>query len=117
MVISTDLSDPRGIAVYPSKGLMFWTDHGGQGKVERAAMDGSSRQSLVQRNTVRGPVGITLDYIEDKVYWLDDSLRTMWKMDLDGGKRFWSALCYVTAAKRKKLHHFRSFRALKFESV
>lgn len=87
-LIFTGLSDPRGIAVYPSKGLLFWTDHGGNGRglVQRAFMDGSRRQSLVRRSNCRGPVGITLDYAEDKVYWADEILKTLWKMDLDGGE-------------------------------
>lgn len=74
--------------VYPSKGLLFWTDHGGNGRglVQRAFMDGSRRQSLVRRSNCRGPVGITLDYAEDKVYWADEILKTLWKMDLDGGE-------------------------------
>ena len=84
VVISTDLSDPRGIAVYPAKGLMFWTD-GRRGKVERSSMDGTGRQSLVQRESIKSPVGITLDYQQDKVYWVDESLDVIWKMDLDGG--------------------------------
>ncbi|XP_068751456.1 low-density lipoprotein receptor-related protein 1-like isoform X2 [Montipora capricornis] len=86
VIISTRLQDPRGIAVYPAKGLMFWTDHGRAAKVERSAMDGTDRQSLVQGSNVAGPVGITVDYIEDKVYWVDDILMVLWKMDLDGGK-------------------------------
>ena len=51
-------------------------------------MDGSNRRTIAQGLNVKGPVGITLDYTEDKVYWVDEYLRTMWKMDLDGGKRF-----------------------------
>ena len=86
VVISTDLGDPRGIAVYPAKGLMFWTDHGRRAKVERSSMDGTGRQSLVQRGSIKSPIGITLDYQEDKVYWVDESLDVIWKMDLDGGE-------------------------------
>lgn len=48
-------------------------------------MDGTGRQSLVQRESIKSPVGITLDYQQDKVYWVDESLDVIWKMDLDGG--------------------------------
>ena len=70
---------------------MFWTDNGGRdkaGKVERAAMDGTGRKSLVHRSDVWRPLGIALDYTEEKVYWLEDSRWILWKMDLDGGKTF-----------------------------
>lgn len=86
VVISKDLGDPRGIAVYPAKGLMFWTDNGRRAKVERSSMDGTGRQPLVQGGSVQSPIGITLDYQEDKVYWVDESLDIIWKMDLDGGE-------------------------------
>ena len=72
--------------MYPAKGLMFWTDHGRRAKVERSSMDGTGRQSLVQRGSIMSPIGITLDYLEDKVYWVDESLDIIWKMDLDGGE-------------------------------
>ena len=49
-------------------------------------MDGTGRQSLVQRGSITSPIGITLDYLEDKVYWVDESLDIIWKMDLDGGE-------------------------------
>ena len=72
--------------MYPAKGLMFWTDHGRRAKVERSSMDGTGRQSLVHRESITSPIGITLDYLEDKVYWVDESLDIIWKMDLDGGE-------------------------------
>ena len=81
---------------------MFWTDHGGREKLERAAMDGTGRQTLVQGRNVKGPVGITLDYVEDKVYWVDESLGTLYKMDLDGGKK--TFLGYVTIFQGTLLH-------------
>ncbi len=58
-------------------------------KVERSAMDGTDRRTLFQK---KGPpvawhlVGITLDYQEDKVYWVNRFDDGIWKMDLDGGK-------------------------------
>ena len=71
--------------MYPAKGLMFWTDHR-RSKVERSSMDGTGRQSLVQRGSIKSPIGITLDYQEDKVYCVDEALDVIWKMDLDGGE-------------------------------
>ena len=103
-VVITDLSSPRSIAVYPAKGLVFWADSVGRDrmkknccKVERAAMDGTGRQSLVQRSDVWRALGITLDYTEDKVYWLEDSRWILWKMDLDGGKTIFIRQCEFTS--------------------
>ena len=86
MVISSDYTTkPRAIAVYPAKGLLFWTDHDVVDKLHKSAMDGSDRRTL-PANMGKGIVGITIDYEEDKVYYVEDFLNAVWRMDLDGGK-------------------------------
>ena len=40
-VLFKDIVTLDGIAVDPSKGLIFWTDYGG--RIERASMDGNDR--------------------------------------------------------------------------
>ena len=49
---------------------MYWTDWGESPKLERAALDGTEREALV--NTSLGwPNGLALDLQEEKVYWGD----------------------------------------------
>lgn len=49
---------------------MYWTDWGGTPKIERAALDGSMREVLLDTDLV-WPNGIALDYAADRIYWCD----------------------------------------------
>jgi low density lipoprotein receptor-related protein 5/6 len=86
-LISSGLSKPRAIALYPSKGLMFWSDWGDVPKIETAYMDGSSRKDLISNNTalVFWPNGLTLDYETDLLYWIDGRLNLVACIGLNGG--------------------------------
>ena len=89
VVISSDYTNrPKAITVYPAKGLLFWTDYDmntHRPRIHRSAMDGSDHQIYPLHAGEEG-AGISIDYEEDKVYYVQDSLDAMWRMDLDGGK-------------------------------
>lgn len=67
---------------------MFWTDWGAAAKIEKCAMDGdsTSRQVLVNRDIV-WPNGLTIDYEEGRIWWVDASLGTVESMLLNGQDR------------------------------
>lgn len=67
---------------------MFWTDWGAAAKIEKCAMDGdsSSRQVLVNRDIV-WPNGLTIDYQEDRIWWVDARLGTVESVLLNGQDR------------------------------
>ncbi|XP_072178783.1 uncharacterized protein [Diadema setosum] len=69
-VIDEDLDLPTGIALHPSRGVMFWADAGSQPKMERSNLDGRSRSKLVTTDILR-PYGITIDHETNLVYWVD----------------------------------------------
>lgn len=48
---------------------MYWTEWGGKPKIDRAAMDGSGRITLVA--DVGRANGLTIDYAERRLYWTD----------------------------------------------
>ncbi|XP_071943214.1 low-density lipoprotein receptor-related protein 2-like [Antedon mediterranea] len=82
----TQLRSPRAIAIYPTKGLMFWVDYERPAVIERALMDGSSREEIVNTDIGR-PYGLTLDYSSDKIYWTDNQLNRIECASLTGGNR------------------------------
>lgn len=84
----TDLDQPRAIAVLPMKGLMFWTDWGDSPKIERAGMNGDpiSRQVIVSSHII-WPNGLTIDYANERIYWIDGKLQLFEVMDYNGGNR------------------------------
>uniref|UniRef100_A0A8C5KSR3 Low-density lipoprotein receptor-related protein 2 n=1 Tax=Jaculus jaculus TaxID=51337 RepID=A0A8C5KSR3_JACJA len=72
-LITENLGRPRGVAVDPTVGYLFfsdWASLSGQPKLERAFMDGSNRRDLV-KTKLGWPAGITLDIVSKRVYWVD----------------------------------------------
>lgn len=54
---------------------MYWTDWGTTPRIERAGMDGTHRQVIVNYE-VKWPNGLTLDLVRKRVYWVSDSCQT-----------------------------------------
>ncbi|XP_046384183.1 sortilin-related receptor-like [Ischnura elegans] len=80
---STVLSEPRGIAVHPMQGYVFWTDWSpGDASVSRANLDGSDVCKLFTEPLVDLPNGITVDHIAERIYWVDAA--SICSSDLDG---------------------------------
>jgi len=84
-LITTDLWDPQGIAVYPQKGKMFWSDVGAVCKIEWSRLDGTERTLFISTNLNR-PGGMTIDYVNDRLYWVDDYLDVIEHVDIATGR-------------------------------
>lgn len=62
---------------------MYWSDWGGQGCIERAAMDGSRRGVLLAK--IGRASGLTIDYTERRIYWAQlQGTASIEVADLDG---------------------------------
>ncbi|KAK3605314.1 hypothetical protein CHS0354_003961 [Potamilus streckersoni] len=76
-VLVTNMDHPYGLVVYPSKGLMFYTNNGIVSHLGQVNMDGS--QSTILLNlTDESPSELVIDYRSDYLYWinfLDDSIQ------------------------------------------
>ncbi|XP_024940142.1 sortilin-related receptor isoform X2 [Cephus cinctus] len=82
------LKKPRGIAVHPMLGYMFWTDWApGDASVSRANLDGTNVKRLFTKPTVEWPNGITIDHIAERIYWVDAREDYIGSSDFEG-KRF-----------------------------
>lgn len=95
---------------------MYWTDWGEEPRIECAGMDGSSRYSRQQRLEMRAsagslrmrvrvphrkvlvnqniywPNGLTIDLLEQKLYWADAKLSFIHRANLDGSARYAAAV-------------------------
>ncbi|XP_012284613.1 sortilin-related receptor [Orussus abietinus] len=79
------LKKPRGIAVHPMMGYMFWTDWApGSPSVSRANLDGTDIKRLFTTPTVEWPNGITIDHIAERIYWVDARGDYIGLSDFDG---------------------------------
>ncbi|XP_037314639.2 low-density lipoprotein receptor-related protein 8-like isoform X3 [Pungitius pungitius] len=95
VLINTDLSEPRAIALDPHHGFMYWSDWGTRAKIEKAGMNGVDRQVLVADN-IEWPNGITLDVANRRLYWVDSKLHLIASVDLNGAHR----RTHVSSAER-----------------
>jgi hypothetical protein len=60
---------------------MYWAD-AGSGTIQRANLDGSGREILV--NGMMDLVGVALDLADDKLYWADPLGKDIGRANLDG---------------------------------
>ena len=67
--------------------FIYWSDIGTTlgPKIERATLDGRNRQVLT-RNVTR-PIALSIDYVTNRVYWVDDARQTLESIANDGSGR------------------------------
>ncbi|KAH9508810.1 hypothetical protein Btru_050114 [Bulinus truncatus] len=85
-VITSNLDNPRGIALDPRYRTIYWTDWGVQPKIESASYDGSNRRTLATSN-LKWPNSIAIDFNENKLYFVDGGMGTIESMDFQGFNR------------------------------
>ena len=73
-LITTGLTDPKGIELDVASGKMYWVDAEAQ-KVQRANLNGTNIEDLVDVGGRSVPWGIALDISDGKVYWTDTGLK------------------------------------------
>lgn len=80
-----NLSKPRGIVVHPIAGFLFWTDWSfSKPSISRSNLDGTDIRVLFTKPQVVWPNGVTIDYIAERVYWVDASRDYIGSCDLNG---------------------------------
>ncbi|XP_048481077.1 low-density lipoprotein receptor-related protein 6 [Plutella xylostella] len=84
----TEVDLARAIAIVPSDGLVFWTDWGEVPKIERAGMDGDpATRKVIVKDKITWPNGITIDYTNKLIYWVDAKLQFVDVIDFEGENR------------------------------
>ena len=87
-LITTGLTNPRGLALDVGGGKMYWTDLD-LNKIQRADLDGSNVEDLITRVSTRisrwsWSVDLALDVGGGKMYWTDLLGGRIRRADLDG---------------------------------
>uniref|UniRef100_A0A3Q3MKS2 Low-density lipoprotein receptor-related protein 2 n=1 Tax=Mastacembelus armatus TaxID=205130 RepID=A0A3Q3MKS2_9TELE len=84
--IVTGLKSPKGIAVHPSVGYLFWSDWYRPAVIMRGFTDGSNAVPLV--NTTLGrPYGLAVDFMMNRLYWVDSLLSQIGHINIEGYDR------------------------------
>lgn len=86
LLVWQDLLKPRDIVVHPLLGIMFWSDWSQIPLIERAGMDGSNRIAIVSEN-LQYPNGITIDFIHNRLYFVDAGTKALEFINFDGTGR------------------------------
>lgn len=87
-LLNLNLDEPRAIAVDPrdDQKWMYWSDWGEHGRIEKAGLDGSHRTPLITTD-IQWPNGLTIDYSNNRLYWVDAKQHQICTSDLLGNKR------------------------------
>ena len=83
-VVVSGLSDPRGVALDPVAGKVYWAEFGAN-RIGRANLDGSSAETFVA--TTNPPLLVTVDPYERRLFWSESddlSLDATFVINLDG---------------------------------
>ncbi|XP_058975127.1 putative vitellogenin receptor [Musca domestica] len=86
VLVTDDVHQPRGVALWPQRSQIFWSDWGVIPIIARASMDGTNSIRLVT-DKIHWPNGVALDMYNDRVYWVDAKLATIESVRSDGKDR------------------------------
>ncbi|VDM47866.1 unnamed protein product [Toxocara canis] len=71
-VVSHGLKQPRGLAVDPDGGYIYFSDwHESTSRIERAWLDGTHRMVLIALEGDAWPNGIAIDSEHNRIYWAE----------------------------------------------
>lgn len=82
----TGLDKPCAVAVDPTQGLLFWAECGHNPKIVKSSLDGWHLKTLVS-TLIHRPVALSLDLPRQLLYWVDQGLRRISRVNLEGRHR------------------------------
>ncbi|KAJ8310212.1 hypothetical protein KUTeg_012077 [Tegillarca granosa] len=86
LITRSGLDKPHGLAVYPKKGYLFWSDWGEVPKIEMSDLLGKNRRILISTD-VHHPRGLAVDYDQNILYWVDSFKDTVESVEFNGNSR------------------------------
>ncbi|XP_067839507.1 low-density lipoprotein receptor-related protein 2-like [Heptranchias perlo] len=81
---------PEQLVLFPAKSCMFWVNQRDvytKAHIETAGMDGSARKVVTVLNSAE-PIGLTLDYPAERLYWFSEGDESVKTVKVDGSGRF-----------------------------
>ncbi|GIY95887.1 low-density lipoprotein receptor-related protein 1 [Caerostris extrusa] len=93
-IVHENMSHPKAIVLDPKRGMMYWSDWSNEmqtsgkepvigGKIKFAYMDGSNSKDFLSEN-LQWPNGLSIDYVDKKLYFCDAYLHRLERISLDG---------------------------------
>ncbi|XP_070183011.1 low-density lipoprotein receptor-related protein 1-like [Littorina saxatilis] len=86
VLVREGLQEPRGLEVFPQKGLLFYTDWGDTPHIGSVQMDGAMRKVIIDTH-LAWPNALTIDYVTATLFWADGNLDYIGMAAIDGSRR------------------------------
>lgn len=86
-LIATGHDKPRAIILDPINDYLYWSDWGSSAQILRARMSDGLRKEVIIKSDLIWPNGIAIDYVDNKIFWVDANKDKLEKSDLDGQSR------------------------------
>ncbi|PKU45899.1 hypothetical protein llap_3781 [Limosa lapponica baueri] len=79
---------PEQLTVHPSARSLYWVNRGQRGRtvIAAAGMDGSNRRELTVVS-MEEPVGLSLDHVSGRLYWISEYKESIETLRVDGSGR------------------------------
>ncbi|XP_065693645.2 uncharacterized protein [Patagioenas fasciata] len=86
-VLGKDVA-PEQLTVHPAARSLYWVNRGLRGRtvIAAAGMDGSNRQELTVVS-MEEPVGLSLDHVAGRLYWISEYKESIETLQVDGSRR------------------------------
>ncbi|XP_010075590.1 PREDICTED: low-density lipoprotein receptor-related protein 2-like, partial [Pterocles gutturalis] len=86
-VLGKDLA-PEQLTVHPAARSLYWVNRGQRGRtvIAAAGMDGSDRRELTVVS-MEEPVGLSLDHVAGRLYWISEYKESIETLRVDGSGR------------------------------
>ncbi|XP_053922447.1 low-density lipoprotein receptor-related protein 2 isoform X4 [Cuculus canorus] len=86
-VLGKDVA-PEQLTVHPAARSLYWVNRGQRGRtvIAAAGMDGSNRRELTVVS-MEGPVGLSLDHVAGRLYWISEYKESIETLRVDGSGR------------------------------
>jgi len=83
-----DIRNPRQLVVDPrtDRGHLYWTEVGTSAAIRRSGLDGFEPIDLVTSD-IQQPNGLCIDYLTNRLYWIDSHLMTIVEYNLYSNDR------------------------------
>lgn len=65
---------------------MYWTEWGLNSRILMGGMDGKNSTALITEN-IEWPNSLSIDYANNRLYWIDNKLKVIESIRLDGSDR------------------------------
>ncbi|XP_009873173.1 PREDICTED: low-density lipoprotein receptor-related protein 2-like, partial [Apaloderma vittatum] len=87
MVLGKDVA-PEQLTVHPAARSLYWVNRGQRGRtvIAAAGMDGSNRRELTVVS-MEEPVGLSVDHVASRLYWISEYKESIETLRVDGGGR------------------------------